>query len=132
MKGNNQRALLIEIMIAVLFFALCAAVILETFVSAHNLSRRAEANTAVLAHMQDMAEQLYAAEDHAELIMQAGYAPEGEGWRCEIGDCVIELRMTEEQTEVGMLRRFILTALRDGECIAEIPSVRYIPGEVAA
>ena len=40
-RSNQLNTLLMEIMIAVLFFALCSTVILDVFVGAHNQSVRA-------------------------------------------------------------------------------------------
>jgi len=132
MKGNNQRALLVEIMIAVLFFSLCATVILETFVSARTLGNRAQANTDVLVHMQDMAEQIYAAQDAEALILAAGYVLSDGGWSRTLEDCCVFIERQDKQTEVGILQNYILTASRDDTCIVEIPCVRYVPGEVGA
>ena len=41
MKVNHLNALLVEILMAVLFFALAASVILQVFVSAHDMGIRA-------------------------------------------------------------------------------------------
>ena len=40
-RSNQLNTLLMEIMIAVLFFALCSTVIMDVFVGAHNQSVRA-------------------------------------------------------------------------------------------
>lgn len=42
-KHNQLNTLLMEILIVVLFFALCSTVILDVFVGAHNQSARAGA-----------------------------------------------------------------------------------------
>ena len=42
-KHNQLNTLLMEILIVVLFFALCSTVILDVFVGAHNQSERAGA-----------------------------------------------------------------------------------------
>ena len=47
-KHNRQNTLLMEILIVVLFFALCSTVILNVFVGAHNQSERAGAQADAL------------------------------------------------------------------------------------
>ena len=47
-KHNRQNTLLMEILIVVLFFALCSTVILNVFVGAHNQSARAGAQADAL------------------------------------------------------------------------------------
>ena len=47
-KHNRQNTLLMEILIVVLFFALCSTVILNVFVGAHNQSVRAGAQADAL------------------------------------------------------------------------------------
>ena len=47
-KHNQLNTLLMEILIVVLFFALCSTVILDVFVGAHNQSARAGAQADAL------------------------------------------------------------------------------------
>lgn len=60
-KHNRQNTLLMEILIVVLFFALCSTVILNVFVGAHNQSERAGAQADALIAAQSLADRLYAA-----------------------------------------------------------------------
>ena len=62
-KHNRQNTLLMEILIVVLFFALCSTVILNVFVGAHNQSARAGAQADALIAAQSLADRLYAADD---------------------------------------------------------------------
>lgn len=52
--NNNTNALLVEIMIAVLFFALCAVVLLQTFTGVHRQSRLAGLSTSAMIDARDM------------------------------------------------------------------------------
>ena len=52
-KHNRQNTLLMEILIVVLFFALCSTVILNVFVGAHNQSERAGAQADALIAAQE-------------------------------------------------------------------------------
>lgn len=58
-KHNQLNTLLMEILIVVLFFALCSTVILDVFVGAHNQSVRAGAQADALTAAQSLADRLY-------------------------------------------------------------------------
>lgn len=60
---NRSNVLLVEILIAVLFFMLSATVLVQVFATAHNMTVRAGVETRALAEAQNVAETLYAAED---------------------------------------------------------------------
>ena len=68
MKVNHLNALLVEILMAVLFFALSATVILQAFASSHDMGNRSNLAAAALNRGQNLAEQLYAADDMEALL----------------------------------------------------------------
>lgn len=127
-KNRNQNNLLVEIMIAVLFFALCSTVILETFMASRELGTRSEIESAALVQLQDLGEQLYAAENYEEVIQNAGFAASETGWMLENGETRLELVFSEEAAGAGTLRTWQLTGLRNDEVFVEFPGARYIPG----
>ena len=71
-KHNRQNTLLMEILIVVLFFALCSTVILNVFVGAHNQSERAGAQADALIAAQSLADRLYAADERKDALRQSG------------------------------------------------------------
>ena len=73
-KHNRQNTLLMEILIVVLFFALCSTVILNVFVGAHNQSERAGAQADALIAAQSLADRLYAADERKDALRQSGFA----------------------------------------------------------
>lgn len=131
-KSRNQNALLVEIMIAVLFFALCSTVILETFVAAREYSRRAGIQNEALVDLQDLAERLYAEEDTNRLMEAEGFGAENEGWKLDAGEYTIEVEFAQEEAPVGTLNSALLRALYGDKILAELPWTRYIPGEAEA
>lgn len=132
MSGSrSQRTLLVEIMIAVLFFALCATVLLETFATAHEYSDRAGVDSAALLEAQDLAERLYAADDREALLTACGFAQEDEIWRRDAGDYSLEVELGEELAPAGTLWTAQIRALREDGLIVELPGARYVPGEAA-
>ena len=74
-KHNRQNTLLMEILIVVLFFALCSTVILNVFVGAHNQSARAGAQADALIAAQSLADRLYAADERKDALRQSGLSP---------------------------------------------------------
>lgn len=127
-KNRNQNILLVEIMIAVLFFALCSCVMLETFVAAREYERRARIETEALVGMQNITEQVYAAGDALKTLEALGFESDGGVWTLDTGDFVYEMTVAQEPAPAGALRTTLIRALRNGEAIAEIPGARYLPG----
>lgn len=130
MNGSrSQRTLLVEIMFAVLFFALCATVLMRTFATAHEYSDRAGTDSAALLEAQDLAERLYAAADPQALLEDCGFARADGLWRREAEEYILEVELAGEAAPAGVLRTARIRALRGGETIVELPCVRYVPQE---
>lgn len=133
MNGSrSQRALLVEIMIAVLFFALCATVLVQTFAAARALSHRAGAEGAALIEAQDLAEQLRAADDAEALLSSLGFARAEDAWRRAEGDCTMEVVPRAEAFAAGRLFAATVRVTRAEETVVELPVARYIPEEAGA
>jgi Tfp pilus assembly protein PilE len=126
-KNRSQNILLVEIMIAVLFFALCSTVILEVFVTAKEYGRKSSVETTALIEMQDVSEQIYADAD-SNVPAENGFELCGEYWQKDCGEYTLKLTVAEESTEAGMMRIWQITALYGEEEVAQIPGARYIPG----
>lgn len=130
MSGSrSQRTLLVEIMIAVLFFALCATVLLRTFVTAHDYGSRAGTDGAALTQAQNLAECLYAAPDMRAALEDRGFAQADGLWRLDADAYVLEVTLAEESAPAGALRTAQIRALRGDATIVELPCARYVPGE---
>ena len=63
---NRSNVLLVEILIAVLFFMLSATVLVRVFVTARNMTVRSGVESVAVADAQNVAESLYAADGKAE------------------------------------------------------------------
>lgn len=131
-RNRNQNALLVEIMIAVLFFALCSTVILEIFVGAREYSRRAGIYNEALVEMQDLAQQFYAADDVQALLEADGFFLNGEAWMLEGEDYTLQVELAAEECAAGELNTAQIRALHQDEIIAQLPWAHYIPGEAGA
>lgn len=130
MSGSrSQHTLLVEIMIAVLFFALCATVLVRTFAAAHEYGNRAGADSAALLEAQDLAERMYAAGDPRALLAECGFAEADGLWRRDGEAYSLEVELDGEEAPEGTLQTARIRALRDGEAIVELPCARYLPRE---
>lgn len=127
-KNRNQNNLLVEIMIAVLFFALCSTVILETFMAARQFNHKSGVESRALAAVQDVNEQLYAADDAAALLRELGFEQAQDGWLREDDEYRLKLVLNEENAGAGILRTTRIQAMYDDEVFAEFPGARYLPG----
>lgn len=131
-RSRNQNALLVEIMIAVLFFALCSTVILETFVAAREYSRRAGIQNEALVDLQDLAERLRAADEENRILEEEGFVCKNGTWLLSGKEYAIEVEFAQGEAPAGELRTATLRALYRDKAIVELPWALYIPGEAVA
>lgn len=129
-KGGQHNALLVEILIAVLFFALAATVILDAFVSAWSLSRRSEAYNIALTRAQNLADRLYAGNLSEEILSGEGFVLSDGAWRLSEGETSMTVTLREEPRPAGVLRAAQVDAAWEEETLVSLPVSRYLPGEV--
>lgn len=130
MKENKgQRTLLVEILIAVLFFALCSTALLRMFVAAKECSQRAGIDNIALMEAQDLAERLYVSQDWEALLAEDGFAEGGGQWLRDARSYQLAVRLDAEDAAAGELKTATIRATREDWLIVELPSVRYEPRE---
>ena len=129
-KGNQLNTLLVEIMIAVLFFALSSTVVLETFVVTRNQSRLADVYNVALMEAQNIADKIYASGEVEQTLEQAGFTQEGDVWTYTEEVYNLRVVVSEEETEAGVLLSAEVSAVHQDEAILTLPCSRYIPREV--
>ena len=127
--GKNQRALLMEIMVAVLFFALCASVLLQTFATAREYSRRAGVEGEALLQAQSLASLLYVREDTDTALRESGFEERGGVWTRQEAEYSLTVSGPEEAMPAGMLRTMPVRVLLRETVMAELPVARYAPEE---
>ena len=119
-----------EILIAVLFFALSATILLEVFVGARNQSLRAGITNEALFAAQNLADRLYCAEDAETLLTQAGFSREKDAWTLNRGAYTLTATWEEERLLGGTLRSAKVCAQYGDETLLTLPCTRYLPEEV--
>ena len=131
-KHNQLNTLLMEILIVVLFFALCSTVILDVFVGAHNQSERAGAQADALTAAQSLADRLYAADERQDVLRRSGFVEDENGaWHLDCGTYALLVTLGEEAYPAGTLETAQVTAMEAEQTLFTLPSARYVPGEVA-
>ena len=74
---NRSNVLLVEILIAVLFFMLSATVLVRVFVTARNMTVRSGVKSVAVAEAQNVAEAMYAADDIDQMLEEQGFRRPG-------------------------------------------------------
>lgn len=124
------NSLLMEILIATLFFALCAGVIVNVLATSSYQSAKAGRMMDMLDLAQNVSDRLYTASSMEEELAAMGFTQEGETYvrTEEAGTLSVALRA--EQKESGVIHVADLTvACVDGGTFA-LSSTRFVPEEV--
>ena len=132
---NRSNVLLVEILIAVLFFMLSATVLVRVFVTARNMTVRAGVETQALAEAQNVAETLYAAEDPAAALEDMQFKLYHGAWSRSDGDYTLYVEGEEKPADagvswVGTVRVFYRSrnvdrARQEDEELFSLPCARY-------
>lgn len=102
-KKSASNVLLVEILIAVLFFMLSATVLVRVFVGARNMTVRSGVQSAAIAEAQNVAETIYAAEDVDQLLADMEFRNSHGAWSKDCGDYTLYVVGTSEPTGAGEL-----------------------------
>lgn len=119
---NRSNVLLVEILIAVLFFMLSATVLIRVFGTARNMTVRSGVESVAIADAQNVAESLYAAEDADQLLQQMGFRSSHGSWTLDRGDYTLYVEGQTTPTEAGQLWSGKVSAyykLRDPDAVRQ-------------
>jgi Tfp pilus assembly protein PilV len=100
---NRSNVLLVEILIAVLFFMLSATVLVKIFVTARNMTVRSGVESMAIADAQNVAETMYAAEDIDATLEGMGFYSSHGAWTLDRGDYTLYVDGQATSTEAGEL-----------------------------
>ena len=124
-SGSRSNALLVELLIVVMFFMLSSTVLLELYATARNQSVRAGALSKALNEAQNVADQLYTAEDAEAALVEMGFEKTGEEWLKTGEVCVFKVTSSAETTANGTLVRQQVSAVQENETYFTLPVARY-------
>ena len=132
MKNRSRaNALRVELLLVIFFFMISAAILVQVFADAKLKSRTAKATNASMLEAQNIAEDLYAAEDPDAVLASYGFTAEDGNWVLEKDGYLLKVTLQEEATETGELRTYEIAGVKDGETLLALPSTRFIPKEVS-
>ena len=130
-EGGRANALLVELLLVILFFMLSATTIVELFAGAKHKTVQARATSEAIMEAQNIADDLYGADDPDTVLKELGFS-EGDGvWTLEETEYTLTVLQKEEETEAGILRTFTVSATGDGKDLFSLPSTRYLQKEVS-
>ena len=130
-EGHRANALLVELLLVILFFMLGATTLVELFADARHKSMQARGTNTAIMEAENIADDLYGAEDPDQVLTDLGFTQDNGTWTLEKEDYTLTVTGTEEEAEAGVLRKFTISATGDGKDLFTMPSTRYLPKEVS-
>ncbi len=130
-EGSRANALLVELLLVIFFFMIAAAILVQVFADARMKSRTAYATNAVMLEAENIAEDLYVAENPDEVLENYGFITEGGEWTLKRDGYLLKVTPREEETESGILKNYDISGLDGDKVLLTLPSTRYIPKEVS-
>ena len=139
-EGSRANALLVELLLVIFFFMIAAAILVQVFADAKLKSRTAYATNASMLEAQNIAEDLYAANDPEAILTAYGFAGQDGTWVLDKDGYLLQVELREEETDAGILRTYDVSGVEkthnssgaeEQKTLLTIPSTRYIPKEVS-
>ena len=139
-EGSRANALLVELLLVIFFFMIAAAILVQVFADAKLKSRTAHATNASMLEAQNIAEDLYRAEDPETVLAGYGFTAQDGSWVLDKDEYLLKVVLREEDTASGVLRTYDISGIEkthnsDGteeqNTLLTIPSTRYIPKEAS-
>ena len=130
-KSSRMNALLVEILLAILFFALAATVILRCFSAAYEQASRADARDQALAGAQNVAAVLSATADPEQALRELGFSEE-DGWALEGAGWRLTVSLGARPAGAGTMQTAEIAATAGDAALFVLPVAHYLPEEAAA
>ena len=130
-EGSRSNALLIELLLVIFIFMIAAAILVQIFADAKLKSRTAAATNASMLEAQNIAEELYAADNPDTVLADYGFTAWNDGWVLEKDGYLLKVELREEESESGTLRTYVISGIEGDKTLLTLPSTRYIPKEVS-
>ena len=130
-EGSRANALLVELLLVIFFFMISAAILVQVFADAKLKSRTAHATNASMLEAQNIAEDLYAAEDPDAVLNAYGFAEKDGAMILEKDGYFLKVTVREQETESGLLKTYDVSGVEGDKTLLTLPSTRFIPKEVS-
>lgn len=132
---NKGTTLLVEIILAILFFSLSAVIMVQLFAAGHQQAAQSRAASQALSLAQDWAERAAASDMlPPAYLLSAGFQETGSHMLSlsASGGMEITYEYALERSPAGTLCTGGLSVCGEGGPLAALPLSRYLPGEEAA
>ena len=130
-EGSRSNALLIELLLVIFIFMIAAAILVQVFADARKKSMTASATNASMLEAQNIAEELYHADDPDAVLAGYGFTADNGGWVLQKDGYLLKVERREEESEAGILRTYDISGIEGDKTLLTLPSTRYIPKEVS-
>ena len=130
-EGSRANSLLVELLLVIFFFMISAAILVQVFADAKLKSRTAHATNASMLEAQNIAEDLYAAEDPDAVLNAYGFAEKDGAMILEKDGYFLKVTVREQETESGVLKTYDVSGVEGDKTLLTLPSTRFIPKEVS-
>ena len=130
-EGSRANALLVELLLVIFFFMISSAILVQVFADAKLKSRTAHATNASMLEAQNIAEDLYAAEDPDAVLNAYGFAEKDGAMILEKDGYFLKVTIREQETESGVLKTYDVSGVEGDKTLLTLPSTRFIPKEVS-
>ena len=130
-EGSRANALLMELLLVIFFFMLSAAILVQVFADAKLKSRTAKAYTSSMLDAQNIAENLYSADDPDTVLAAYGFTAGEDGWILDRDGYQLKITLTEEETASGTLRTYQISGMEGDKTLLTLPSARFLPKEMS-
>lgn len=131
MRNYKGNALLIELIIVLLFFALSQTVVVSMFASSHEKAEKSSTLSAALLYSENISEQLSREAQPDTALQEMGFAGEdGLYFYSDAAGFDVQVSITRTEKPMGEMLCITVTALHEGEELLSLPVQNYLPKEV--
>ena len=130
-EGHRANALLVELLLVIFFFMIASMTLVQLFGNARQKSGTAEATNQSIMLAQNVAEELYGAENPETRLTELGFVMNGDKWELDRDLYTLQVTYREEKTEAGIVRSYDVSGIHMDQVLFTLPSAKYIPGEVS-
>lgn len=129
MRSANRNALLIEIIIVILFFALASVTLLGLYMRVFETSRFSRIQTEAVIAVESAAEKLKAGKNMEQSLADQGFIKEEDAWILIMPEYEVRARIQKEASPAGEFISCGLTAFDKDIVYAECTAAKYCPRE---
>ncbi len=122
------RIVMVELLIAFLFFSLSAVIALQLFAHGYEFSRDSTLRAGALREAQSLADRLYTASSAEKLLKEAGFEKDEADYVRAQGEVAYTVALSAHGTDAGVMQSMIVTVSEGDTVLFTLPVKRYEGG----